>query len=119
MWKLVVSDHFDAAHHLEGYPGKCARTHGHTWRVDVAVEGEKLDSMGMIIDFVTIKGKLKMILEELDHYDLNEVPNFTFNPTAENLAKWIYGMMRTSIPQVTSVTVWESPDASVTFSEEK
>ena len=116
MYKLLVTGHFDAAHHLRDYKGKCARPHGHRFTAQVEISGTDLDSTGMLIDFVAVKRSLLSILDELDHNDLNSV--LDFNPTAENLAKWIYSNIKVVIPQVTSVTIWESPDCGVTYGNE-
>lgn len=59
MFELVVGEHFDAAHFLRGYTGKCAKVHGHTWQVEIRVQGEKLNECGMLVDFAFLKEKLK------------------------------------------------------------
>lgn len=74
-----------AAHKLKlDYQSQCSQLHGHNWVVTVMCRSEKLDANGMVIDFSTIK---KMVVDRLDHKVLNDV--LLFNPTAENLAKWI------------------------------
>ncbi|MBM3309139.1 MAG: 6-carboxytetrahydropterin synthase QueD [Candidatus Altiarchaeales archaeon] len=78
---------FDASHHLPAYEGKCEQLHGHTYRLDVVVEG-KVGKEGMVLDFNEIKKVVENeVIEKLDHMDLNKVLK---NPTAENIAEWIW-----------------------------
>lgn len=112
-WTLKVGDTFQAAHYLKGYKGKCEKVHGHSFRVEVHIEVDELDSTGIGYDFKDIKGKLAEILP--DHTLLNEV--YAFNPTAENLSKHFFQELRKHFP-VKSLTVWESKDASATYSED-
>lgn len=73
------------AHSLRlSYPSKCANLHGHNWIVTVFCKAQELDDNGMVLDFTKIK---EAVQNRLDHHNLNEV--FDFNPTAENIAKWI------------------------------
>ena len=111
MYSLIVKGKFDAAHHLPGYPGDCARTHGHTWLVEVKVSGETLQPNMFLVDFKEIKD----IWKKYDHQNLNEFFEF---PTAENISQTIWKELH-SIPfiDVGYVEVWESPDASVRYSE--
>ena len=89
-----------ASHRLElDYQSKCERVHGHNWIVTVWCRSKELDANGMVIDFSTIK---KVIMEKLDHQYLNEVVDF--NPTAENLARWICDL----VPRCFKVEVQES-----------
>jgi len=111
-WTLKVRDKFSAAHYLREYKGKCEKVHGHTFQVEVAVLARELDRTGIGFDFAGIKKALAALLP--DHMLLNEA--FPFNPTAENLARHFYGELRKTYP-VESVTVWESEDASATYSE--
>ena len=111
-WRLRVKDKFQAAHFLKEYKGKCEKIHGHTFQVEVEVEVKKLDKTGIGIDFTSIKKRLSDILP--DHCLLNEV--YDFNPTAENLARHFYYQLKKYFP-VKKVTVWESEDASATYSE--
>jgi len=113
-WILRVRDKFQAAHFLKEYKGKCEKIHGHTFQVEVAIEVGALDKTGLGIDFVLIKKKLTEALP--DHTLLNEV--YDFNPSAENLAHRLFLELAKSFP-VKEVTVWESEDASATYSENR
>lgn len=112
-WTLQVRDKFQAAHFLKEYKGKCENIHGHTFVVEVQIEVHEIDKSGIGIDFNIIKRKLAAILP--DHTLLNEV--YDFNPSAENLARRFYIELRKEFP-VKEVTVWESEDASATYSED-
>ena len=111
-WTLRVRDKFSAAHFLEGYKGKCEKVHGHTFQVEVEVPVRELGEAGIGFDFTEIKKALVAVLP--DHTLLNEA--FPFNPSAENLARHLFGELRKSYP-VRAVTVWESEDASATYTE--
>ena len=113
-WILTVKDRFQAAHFLKEYEGKCERIHGHTFYVEVRVSVKSLDKTGIGIDFKIIKKALSDILP--DHTLLNEV--YGFNPSAENLSRHFFKELKKRFP-VKSVTVWESEDASATYSEDK
>jgi 6-pyruvoyltetrahydropterin/6-carboxytetrahydropterin synthase len=119
MYELKVKAHFDAAHRLTNYDGKCHRTHGHRWDVQTTYVGEFLDDTNMLVDFKIVKNHLEQLLEaQLDHYDLNKSLHEE-NPTAEWLAKWIYATLSANCPlptvELVSVTVWESPECSVEY----
>ena len=125
MYTLKVEGAFEAAHHINGYPGKCARLHGHNWVVEAVVKGRKLDELGMLVDFKDIKQTLKDILERFDHRYLNELAPFKdgVNPTAENLARIIFEELagneifkRDSV--LAAITVFESPKSSVTYTKD-
>jgi len=113
-WILRVRDKFQAAHFLKEYKGKCEKVHGHTFQVEVAIEVQELDKTGLGIDFTLIKKKLAEILP--DHTLLNDV--YEFNPSAENLARRLFADLKKSFP-IKEVTVWESEDASATYSEDR
>lgn len=120
-YEVTVIKEFAAAHKLVAYPGNCSQVHGHTWKVELVVVGDKLDDIGMLIDFRQVKRILDNIITEYDHTYLNDIPPFdTINPTAENIAKIIYD--RASIMlgnyKVKLVKVWESPNAYITYGEE-
>lgn len=118
----VVSD-FAAAHRLVDYPGECSRLHGHNWKLEVEITATRLDQVGMAIDFKAIKAATRSVTDRLDHYHLNELPMFTtINPTAENIAAYIYrelrGILDTDTLRVRAVTLWETDRASVHYTEE-
>lgn len=85
MYKIQKRLEISGAHSLKlDYESKCSNLHGHNWIVYIYLQAKELDNNGMILDFTVIK---KKILEKLDHKNLNDI--FDFNPTAENIAKWI------------------------------
>lgn len=121
MYQVRVRRHFDAAHALRGYEGKCESLHGHRYQVVVCLEAEELDEKGLAYDFTTLKQVLDPIIERFDHAYLNEIPPFDDrNPSSENIARVIYEELQGSIDgaSLSSVEVWESPDAWVTYNED-
>ncbi|MFJ6950106.1 6-carboxytetrahydropterin synthase QueD [Micromonospora aurantiaca (nom. illeg.)] len=90
---------FEAAHRLPHVPEghKCARLHGHSYRVEVHVRGEVGASTGWVMDFGDIKAAFRPLLDQLDHYYLNEVPGLE-NPTSEVLAQWIWARLIDQLP---------------------
>lgn len=122
MYELTVGVDFEAAHRIVDYPGKCDRLHGHNWSVEATVVGKKLDDLGMLVDFKEVKKALSKIADQLDHYYLNEMAYFqTVNPTAENIAKYIFEeLSKESLfaaeAKVKKIKVWESPKSAVTYS---
>ena len=124
MFEMQVKGTFDAAHQLRNYIGKCSRLHGHTWTVELKVRGETLDDIGMLVDFGELNRLLKATLESLDHQNLNEIPPFIkVNPTAENIAKYLYEtlavqpLFEAGGARLSSVCVWESPHSAVCYDE--
>ncbi len=118
----VVSD-FAAAHSLRNYPGDCSRLHGHNWKVETEIQASELDELGMAIDFKTVKQVTKKVTDELDHGFLNEIPPFdSINPTAENIAAYIYRRLGEEINEprvrIHAVTIWETERACVRYTEE-
>jgi len=118
----VVSD-FASAHTLRDYPGACSRMHGHNWKVEAEVLATELDTVGMGIDFKAIKAAVKELTDILDHRYLNEVAPFDMlNPTAENIAAWLYkGLgekLNTDTLQVSAITLWETERACVRYTED-
>ena len=94
MFELRVEVSFSAGHALRGYQGKCANPHGHNYRVQVAVEGPRLDSIGLLMDFGDLKKALRAVCEKLDHVYLNDLPEFeTVNPSAEGVARYVFEEM--------------------------
>jgi len=120
MFDVFIKTHFSAGHHLRNYPGNCERPHGHNWNVQVTVRALELDELGMGIDFRTLKGAVKQVLDGLDHCDLNEHPAFLErNPSSENLALYIYDQLKPALGttryQLHSVTVGETESTGVTY----
>ncbi|MDY6967992.1 MAG: 6-carboxytetrahydropterin synthase QueD [Spirochaetota bacterium] len=119
MFQVKVTDHFAAAHQLLGYEGKCEGLHGHNWKVEVCLEGENLDKIGMLIDFKVLKKMLKDVLEELDHKMLNELEPFQeINPSSELIARYIYKKLDKDITDnvdLKFVSVWESETSRATY----
>ena len=119
MYEVSLEETFCSAHSLRNYPGLCQNVHGHTFRVKVELAGEVLDGLGMLVDFVILKRTLREILGELDHRNINDLFYFkTVNPTAENLARFIHSHIHEYFPELLRrVTVWESPEASASYTE--
>jgi 6-pyruvoyltetrahydropterin/6-carboxytetrahydropterin synthase len=121
MYRINVRRHFDAAHALRGYQGKCENLHGHRYEVVVGIERHELDDTGLAYDFTLLKRELDAILERYDHHNLNETPPFDeINPSAENIAHTIYQELKERLPEpgLKYVEAWESPDAWATYSED-
>lgn len=123
VFEVYVKTHFSAAHSLEGYPGDCAHIHGHNWMVEVFVKCEKLDEIGLGIDFKDIKQAVKDVLQGLDHFNLNDLPAFKkVNPTSENIAKFLYQELGRKLNsngvKVSKVKVSETPGAGALYWEE-
>lgn len=118
MYEIEVFSSFSAAHRLRGYKGKCENIHGHNWRVGVTVSSDKLNKIGIVVDFKDVKKRLKDVLKKFDHKNLNSLASFRkANPTSENLAKFIYEQLRKRRLPVSSVSVWEGDDSKATYSE--
>jgi 6-pyruvoyltetrahydropterin/6-carboxytetrahydropterin synthase len=118
-YELTVKGHFDAAHHLYGYPGECKELHGHTWDVEVTVGAQELDEIGIVYDFKSLKADLAVVLETYDHVLINQVEPFDrISPTAENLARVIFERLSETVDErvrVIEVAVWESPIAKLVY----
>jgi len=121
MYQLWVEEHFDAAHYLPDYNGKCEHMHGHRFKVVIRMEGESVGSDGMAYDFAKMKQPLRQILSQLDHTCLNDFAPFSKNaPSSEHIAKWLYAELQphfaTTPVNLTQVEVWESPTTGVSYS---
>lgn len=122
MYEISVEETFAAAHNLRGYKGKCEDLHGHNYKVRVTLAGKELDATGLLYDFVHVKQAIQSVIRVLDHKYLNELPPFdTVNPSAENIARYIYDETAKQMQQstngagVASITVWETDTASATY----
>lgn len=107
--EIFKSFTLEAAHRLPHVPAghKCARLHGHSFRVDVHVGGEPGAETGWILDFADLKAAFKPIFERLDHNYLNDIPGLE-NPTSERLAQWIWRELKPALPQLTRLVVHET-----------
>jgi 6-pyruvoyltetrahydropterin/6-carboxytetrahydropterin synthase len=107
---------FEAAHKLPNVPEghKCGRLHGHSYRFIVEIEGEIDSFTGFIIDFADIKQIINPIINELDHYYLNDIRGLE-NPTCENLSKWLFFKISALLPTLKKVTVYETCTAGATY----
>ncbi len=125
MFEVSIEHTFAAGHALRHYKGKCENVHGHNYKVQVIVRGEKLDHAGLLTDFVDLKKLLRAISEPLDHVFLNDIEPFTtVNPSAENIALYICERMQQGIAlanaqanpvEVAEVKVWETDIQSATY----
>ena len=122
MYEVYVDESFAAAHNLRGYKGKCEDLHGHNYKVRVTLEGQELDAVGLLYDFVHLKQVIHGVIGALDHKYLNELKPFdVLNPSAENIARYIYEETAKHLRQapngagVASITVWESEVTAATY----
>jgi len=120
MYLVSVRKHFDAAHYLREYQGKCENMHGHRFEVVVTLEAQTLDKAGMAFDFTVLKQYLEKILDTYDHACLNDISPFDeINPSSENIAATICQEMESEIKNenvtISSVEVWESPESWATY----
>jgi 6-pyruvoyltetrahydropterin/6-carboxytetrahydropterin synthase len=121
MFEITIEETFAAGHALRNYRGKCENVHGHNYRCQVSVQGERLDDIGLLVDFVELKRLVHSVLDRLDHQWLNEFPPFdVLNPSAENMAKYIYDEVNAGLQQKNEVKLgwvrlWETDTASATY----
>ncbi len=122
MFEVSVDETFSAGHALRGYKGKCENTHGHNYRVRVTLAGPKLDSVGLLYDFVHLKQVIQGVIRSLDHRFLNEFAPFDeINPSAENIARHIYEEIAKKLSEspngagIASITVWETDTTAATY----
>lgn len=121
MYEVMIEEEFSAAHALRGYRGKCENMHGHNWKVEVYVRGERLDGVGMLVDFKELKAATRRVMQYLDHQNLNELQPFDveLNPSSEHLAGYILsevgGQINSDRVKVYKVRVWETPSTCATY----
>lgn len=114
MFEVTIEQTFAAGHALRNYRGKCENVHGHNYRCQVTMEGDQLDRVGLLMDFVELKKSVQSVIDRLDHQWLNDFPPFdVLNPSAENMAKYIYDEVLKSIAtppgvRLESVRLWET-----------
>ncbi len=107
--RLVKTFGFEAAHWLPTFPEdhKCRRLHGHSFRVDVVVEGEVERDKGYLVDYGDITAAFEPVHEQLDHRCLNDVEGLD-NPTAEMLAAWLWRRLKPALPMLAEINVHET-----------
>jgi 6-pyruvoyltetrahydropterin/6-carboxytetrahydropterin synthase len=119
MFEVSVEGHFDAAHFLREYHGKCENLHGHRYRVILSIKTDRLDRGGMAYDFDILKKHLNKVLDGFDHHSINEVPPFDkINPSAENIAVAVYERCKLLLGKkviISKVQVWETPNNQITY----
>jgi 6-pyruvoyltetrahydropterin/6-carboxytetrahydropterin synthase len=121
MFEVSVEQTFAAGHALRNYKGKCENVHGHNFRVQVVIEGERLDEAGLLVDFIDVKAVMRSIIERLDHVFLNDIQPFDVkNPSAENIAEYFYTEMtrglNASVPvRIREVKIWETDLQSAAY----
>lgn len=119
MYYITVEDHFDAAHYLRNYRGKCENVHGHRFKVEVTLSAATLNEIGLAYDFTTLKQHLKEIVASFDHCCINDSPPFdSINPSSENIARTIFERLVPYLPGdvvLTGVEIWESPQSHARY----
>jgi 6-pyruvoyltetrahydropterin/6-carboxytetrahydropterin synthase len=107
----------EAAHWLPNVPAehKCRRMHGHSFRIQVYVEGPVDETLGWVMDFADIKAAFQTIEDTIDHRCLNDVAGLE-NPTSENLARWIWERLSPALPAISKVIVCETCTSGCVFS---
>jgi len=104
---------FEAAHRLPRYEGPCYHLHGHSYELHVSLEMPTDPETGMTLDFFVLDREIKeKVLDKLDHRNINDTID---NPTAENIAVWIWDQIRARFPQLIEIKLFETPDSSVTY----
>ena len=114
-YTVSAQAHYDAAHFLRNYKGKCAKLHGHRYVVEAVVQLTELDESGIAFDFADLKKVLKSLADGLDHENLNELPQFEgVETSAENQARYFFEQLKAQLPEPAAsgllhARVWESP----------
>lgn len=110
--KITQAFTFEAAHHLPHVPPthRCFRLHGHSYRVELVLDGAVDPATGFVVDFFDVETAFAPLLQRLDHHCLNDVEGLE-NPTAEHIAIWIWTRTRPVLPQLAIVRVFETPSS--------
>ena len=104
---------FEAAHRLPRYEGPCYHLHGHSYELHVSLEMPVNAETGMTVDFFQLEREVKAkVLDRLDHKNINDTLE---NPTAENIAIWIWEELQEQFPQMVEIKLFETPDSSVSY----
>lgn len=122
-FELTIELEFCASHILEGHSGKCANLHGHNYRTEVCISGNKLNEMGLLVDFADIKKVVNKVIDTLDHKHINNIDYEPFKKgqtSAENVAKYVFENIENSFSdsaKVEYVRIWETAKYSVKYSK--
>lgn len=123
MFVVSVQAHYDSAHFLRNYKGKCENLHGHRYVVEVALTADQLNESGIAFDFVDVKRHTRELADWLDHQNINELPPFDeIEPSAENQARFFFDQLKQRLPDEMAaallyVKVWETPTQFAQYSE--
>ncbi len=117
--KIYKEFKFDSAHWLPHVPPghKCANMHGHTYIIEIQVEGELDPQLGWVLDYADLSKQVAPLIDQLDHKVLNEIEGLG-NPTAEHLALWLWNQLKQNLPQLSQVVVKENPTNVCIYSGE-
>lgn len=117
MWKIGVEYNFESGHFLTGVPEghKCGRPHGHNYVLIVELAGDTVDERGFVRDYFELKPIKQFVDEFWDHRMLNDVVDF--DPTVENLTKFLYQRFKVEFPELSSITLMETPSTYCTYYE--
>lgn len=125
MFEVSVEETFAAGHALRGYRGKCENLHGHNYKVRVTLAGDTLDQIGLLYDFKDLKAVTNEVIDRLDHQYVNDLEPFReLNPSAENMARYIYDEIKALLVKNTNgrvrikhVKIWETDNTTATYFE--
>jgi 6-pyruvoyltetrahydropterin/6-carboxytetrahydropterin synthase len=111
---------FEAAHRLPHVPEghKCARLHGHSYQVEIHVQGPLDAKLGWVMDFSELKARVNPLIRQLDHYYLNEIPGLE-NPTSENLARWMWQKLLPELPELSKIVIRETCTSGCVYQGER
>ena len=121
MYEVTVEAGFSSGHYLRNYQGKCENPHGHNYKVRVTLAGGALDDSGLLLDFKLLKQVLHPVISRIDHQMLNDLEPFTtLNPSAENMARYIYQQIADGLKvregvRIALVKLWETDTAYATY----
>jgi len=111
--RLIKTVDFEAAHFLPAFPEghKCRRMHGHSFVVDLILEGELPEGQPYLVDMGEVKAAFAPLREQLDHHLLNDVPGLE-NPSVEMISRWVFDRLRGDVPFLIGVRVHETPTSA-------
>jgi len=114
--RIIKDFRFEAAQTLPNLPGthKCTNMHGHSFKVEIAIEGEVDPHIGWVYDHAEISRAMAPIMEQVDHAYLNEIEGLE-NPTIENMAAWLWRKLAPQLPGLAEIVIHETPNARCVF----